>query len=68
MKATLTFNLPADQEEYDRANAALDMAAFIWDWDQKMRAIYRGKVDEPTMEKLCEEWFEMKIDTDKIYS
>jgi len=68
MKATLTFNLPDDQEEYDRANAALDMAALIWDWDQKMRFIYRGKIDEPTMEKLCEQWFEMKIDIDKIYS
>ena len=68
MKATLTFKLPEEQEEYDRANAALEMASMIWDWDIKMRAIYGGKIEEPTMEKLCEEWFEMRIDIDKIYS
>lgn len=70
MKAKLTFKLPKEQEEYNRANAALDMARILNDWTDHMRYIYRGKIEEPTMEKLCEEWFEIMedINLDEIYT
>lgn len=38
MKAILEFNLPEDQEEYKRVNAASDLCAVLWDFDQWLRA------------------------------
>ena len=37
MKAKLIFKLPKDQQEYDRANKALDMASVIWEFSTNCR-------------------------------
>jgi hypothetical protein len=38
MKATLEFNLPEDQEEYDMCNKAYIMHGVIWDMKQWLRS------------------------------
>ena len=51
MKAILKFNLPDDQMEYDQANAASSLCSFIWDFDNYMRAVSRGKTDPDRSEE-----------------
>ena len=41
MKATLTFNLPDDQHEYDFANNGSYYYSVIWDFDQFLRSEVR---------------------------
>jgi hypothetical protein len=41
MKATLTFNLPDDQTEYDFANNGGYYYSVIWDFDQFLRSEVR---------------------------
>ena len=38
MKATLTFNLPDDQIEYDFANKGGNYYSALWDFDQFLRS------------------------------
>ena len=37
MKATLEFNLPEEEEQFDVATKAMDWALLAWDIDQFMR-------------------------------
>lgn len=37
MKATLEFNLPDDQQEYDLANNGLNFWNVLWELDQDLR-------------------------------
>jgi hypothetical protein len=69
MKATITFNLPEDQEEYQRANKAPDLCSLVWDFEQHLRGLYRTDLGDMTamdlMEKLYGEngkWWELKED------
>jgi hypothetical protein len=48
MKATLTFSLPDDQGEFDRARLGPLAISTLWNLDQKLRAIL--ELGEPTPE------------------
>ena len=72
MKARLTFKLPKDQEDYDRANAAMSLCSFIHDFDNYLRGQYKYAEEPDDIEKIREKWYEImrseNIDMDKIYS
>jgi len=67
MKATITFNLPEDQQEYDRANAATKLCGFIWDFENYLRGLNKEHENYP-VDRIAEMWFEIKdFDLDTIY-
>jgi hypothetical protein len=75
MKAILEFNMdePEDREEHLRCAKSLDMALSIWDMDQFLRQLYRGKIERPEKELdefIIERWREIlldhQIDIDRI--
>jgi len=37
MKATIEFNLPEDEEQFNAANKGMDWALLAWDIDQLLR-------------------------------
>jgi hypothetical protein len=55
MKATLTFTLPDDQDEYDAARLGREALSTLWEIDQRCRSLL--KHGEPTDEekRLAEE-------------
>ena len=71
MKAIHKFNLPEDQEEYNRANKALDMAGVLWDFDQYLRAQqkYADKPDDINQirDKFHETMSSHNVDLDELY-
>ena len=67
MKATLTFNLPDDQAEYDFANNGSNYYTVIWDFDQLLRSEVKynealSEVERDYAEKLREQLREMLYD------
>ena len=57
MKATLEFNLPKDQEEFNVAVKAMDWALLAWDIDQSLRTLLKydpEKTGEQTLEHIKE--------------
>ena len=52
MKATLKFNLPEDQAEFDLAVQGSKMYSALWDISQELRAIWKH-------EELSDEEFKM---------
>jgi len=48
MKATLEFNLPDDQQEYDLANNGLNFWHVLWELDQELRANTKYAPDDMT--------------------
>jgi len=52
MKATLEFNLPDDQHEFDLAVQGSKMYSALWDISQELRAIWKH-------EELSDEEFKM---------
>lgn len=46
MKATLTFNLPEDRNEYAMANNASAMYSALWDIQQKLRSLDKYGIEE----------------------
>ena len=46
MKATLEFNLPEDNEEYNVASKAMEWALLAWDIDQMIRALLKYHPEE----------------------
>ena len=52
MKATLKFNLPEDQAEFDFAVQGSKMYSALWDISQELRAIWKH-------EELSDEEFKM---------
>jgi hypothetical protein len=48
MKATLEFNLPDDQQEYDLANSGLAFWHVLWELDQELRANTKYAPDDMT--------------------
>ena len=49
MKATLEFNLPEDQMEFNRVNQSLDMACALFDILQLRKAMERKYWDDDTI-------------------
>lgn len=41
MKATLQFNLPKEQREYDIVVQAPKLQSFLWDFSEQLRAWYK---------------------------
>jgi hypothetical protein len=75
MKAILEFNMdePEDREEHLRCTKSLDMALVLWDMDQFLRQLYRGKIERPEKpldEFIIDRWREIlldhQIDIDRI--
>ena len=67
MKATLTFNLPDDQVEYEFANNGSNYYTVLWDFDQLLRAEVKynealSEVERDYAEKLREQLREMLYD------
>ena len=46
MTATLTFNLPDDQEQFKYATQATDMYAVLWEYDQLLRSYTKYAPDD----------------------
>ena len=68
MKATLEFNLPEDQTEYQMVNDASKMYSVIWDMKQWLRAQVKYAPDTmsddtyDTLEKCREKLNDLLID------
>jgi hypothetical protein len=56
MKATLEFNLPDDQEEFDRCVKATDMAQYLWKilLNDKKNLLRQLEADNETTEREYE--------------
>jgi len=62
MKATLEFNLPEDQEQFNVAVKAMDWALLAWDIDQSLRTLLKydsEKTGEQTLEHIKEKLFDI---------
>ena len=51
MKATLEFNLPNDQQEYDLANNGLNFWNVLWELDQELRTKTKYAADDLPQDK-----------------
>jgi hypothetical protein len=51
MKATLEFNLPDDQQEYDLANNGLNFWNVLWELDQELRTRTKYAPDDLPQDK-----------------
>ena len=69
--ATIKFNLPEDREEYDRANKALDLCMFIWDFQGYLRGQWKYGLGDD-ISAIYDKWHELKelhgIDLDTLIS
>ena len=77
MKAIIKFNLPDDQQEYDRANAASRLCSVLWEYDQWLRSEIKYNESEDSeiidgyqkaRDKLYEVMSSEDINLDKIYA
>ena len=61
MQATLTFNLPDDQHEYDTAVQAPKVQSFLWDFSQQLRAWDKYHHDfkngDDALDKIRDEYY-----------
>jgi hypothetical protein len=55
MKATLTFNLPDEQGEFDAARLGSQALLTLWDIHEKCRSLLRHGNPTPEERKLAEE-------------
>jgi hypothetical protein len=55
MKATLSFNLPDEQGEYDAARLGSQALLTLWEIDQKCRSLLKHGSPTPEARKLAEE-------------
>ena len=55
MKATLTFNLPDEQGEYDAARLGRKALSTLWDIDQRCRSLCKHGEPTPEERRLAEE-------------
>ena len=66
MKATIEFNLPEDEEQFNAANKGMDWALLAWDIDQLLRNKLKYSDLLPNtraeLEKIRETLNEMVID------
>jgi len=66
MKATITFNLPEDQAEFDFATQGSNMYSALWDISQELRTLWKYeelKQEEWDMvERIRNKFFEILDD------
>ena len=66
MKATIEFNLPEDEEQFNAANKGMDWALLAWDVDQLLRdKLKYGKLlpnTRETLEEIRDTLNEMLVD------
>ena len=55
MKATLSFNLPDEQGEFDAARLGSKALLALWEIDQKCRSLLKHGDPTPEARKLAEE-------------
>jgi hypothetical protein len=55
MKATLSFNLPDEQGDYDAARLGHKALTTLWDIDQKCRSLLKHGSPTPEAARLAEE-------------
>jgi hypothetical protein len=55
MKATLTFNLPDEQGEFDAARLGSQALAALWDIDQRCRSLLKHGDPSDETARLAEE-------------
>jgi hypothetical protein len=55
MKATLTFNLPDEQGEFDAARLGSQALTTLWDIDQRCRSLLKHGSPTPDAARLAEE-------------
>ena len=79
MKAIIEFNLPDDQEEFERATKAQDLCRVLWEMDNTFRG-YQYQYEEDRLsaakyrmvEELWQKFAEIKdvcgIDMERIYT
>ena len=71
MKAILEFNLPEDQEDYDRVNKALDLCSVLWDFQNYLRGQVKYSDKPDNIEQIYDKWFETlsanDINLEKLY-
>jgi hypothetical protein len=54
MKATLEFQLPEEQEEFDAANQGRDFKLLVWDIDQHLRNLVKHGTPTEAERKMAE--------------
>lgn len=63
MRATLQFNLPDDQHEYEIAVQAPKVQSFLWDFSQQLRAWQKYHHDfksgDDALDKIREEFYRL---------
>lgn len=63
MIATLQFNLPEDQHEYEVAVQAPKVQSFLWDFSNQLRSWYKYHHDfkdaDDALEKIREEFYNL---------
>ncbi len=52
MKATISFELPKEDAEYEAAYKGMDMAVFLWDIDQRLRDIIKYNEEKHSEEYI----------------
>ena len=71
MKATIEFNLPEDEEQFNAANKGMDWALTVWDMDNILRdKLKYGKLLPNTraeLEEIRDTLNEMLVDKGLIY-
>ena len=71
MKATIEFNLPEEEEQFNTANKGMDWALLAWDVDQLLRdKLKYGKLLPNTraeLEEIRDTLNEMLVDKGLIY-
>ena len=60
MKATLTFNLPEDNQEFKLATKASDWWNVCWQMDQWLRAQYKYMPDEKYSKEKYDAYYEAR--------
>ena len=60
MQATLTFNLPEDQQEFNLATKASDWWNVCWEMDQWLRSQYKYMPDEFYSKDRYDTYFEAR--------
>ena len=60
-KATLTFNLPEEQSEFDQVSKAGDLASIIWEFTQEVRSKTKHgtEEDQKIWEPVREAWWNL---------
>ena len=63
MQATLTFNLPDDQNEYEIATQAPKVQSFLFDFSQQLRSWYKYHHDfkdaDDALDKIRDEFYRL---------